>query len=156
MKKIPPCRVRDSFRPLQAPRFGGRKATRGFTLLEIVIVISLIGLILGLVATKIMGSDDNAKFRLTQAKLDTIAGKIDQYEADVGSLPDSLDQLATAPPNAQGWLGPYAKVEDLKDAWSQSIEYRKPGANGAPFSLVSLGADKAAGGEGVDQDIVKP
>ena len=69
---------------------------------------------------------------------------------------DSLEQLATSPPNAQGWLGPYAKVEDLKDAWNHPIEYRKPGANGAPFQLVSLGADKAAGGEGVDQDIVKP
>jgi general secretion pathway protein G len=156
MKKTPSSRRRNSFRPIVAPRFGGRKATQGFTLLEIVIVVALIGLILGLVASRIMGADERAKFQLTQAKLDTIAGKIDMYEADVGTLPDSLDQLVTAPPNSQGWLGPYAKADEIKDAWSQPIEYRKPGANGAPFQLVSLGADKAAGGEGVDQDIVKP
>jgi general secretion pathway protein G len=149
-------RRRDSFRPLVAPRIRGRKASRGFTLLEIVIVIALIGLILGLVANKIMGSQKRAEYRIAEASLTTLAGKIDQYESDVGELPDSLDALVTAPTGADGWLGPYAKKAELTDPWHQRIEYRKPGDNDAPYQLVSLGADKKAGGDGVDKDIVKP
>ena len=138
-----------------APTFRRRHA-KGFTLLEIVIVIALIGLILGVVATRIMGSQARAEYKLAETKLEAIAGKVDQYEADVGALPDSLDQLVTAPSDAPGWLGPYAKAEDLKDPWRKPLALRVPGENGAPFQIVSLGADGAPGGEGVDKDIVKP
>ena len=135
-----------------APSF--RRRAAGFTLLEIVIVIALIGLILGVVATRIMGSQARAEYKLAETKLEAIAGKVDQYEADVGALPDSLDQLVTS--DAPGWLGPYAKAEDLKDPWRKPLTLRVPGENGAPFQVVSLGADGAPGGEGVDRDIVKP
>jgi general secretion pathway protein G len=141
---------------MRAPAFRGRKATRGFTLLEIVIVITLIGLILGVVAARIMGSQKQAQYRLAQTHLTTLAGKVDQYEADVGRLPDSLEQLVTAPSDAAGWLGPYAKAEELKDPWQQPITLRVPGEDGAPYQVVSLGADRKSGGEGVDADIVKP
>jgi general secretion pathway protein G len=137
-----------------APSFRRRNA--GFTLLEIVIVIALIGLILGVVATKIMGSQAGAEYKLAGVKLDTIAAKVDAYEADTGVLPESLDNLVTAPSGVSGWLGPYAKAEDLKDPWHQPLQYRKPGADGKPFEIVSLGADRQAGGESVDADIVKP
>jgi general secretion pathway protein G len=140
---------------LSSPGFSGRRG-RGFTLLEIVIVIALIGLILGVVATRIMGSQARAEYKLAETKLEAIAGKVDQYEADVGALPDTLDQLVTAPSDAPGWLGPYAKAEDLKDPWRKPLTLRVPGENGAPFQVVSLGADGAPGGEGVDKDIAKP
>jgi general secretion pathway protein G len=138
-----------------APSFSRRRSA-GFTLLEIVIVIALIGLILGVVASRIMGSQARAEYKLTETKLEALAGKVDQYEADVGALPDSLEQLVTPPSNAPGWLGPYAKAEELKDPWRKEITLRVPGENGAPYQIVSLGADGAPGGEGVDKDIVKP
>ena len=133
-----------------------RRRARGFTLIEIVVVIALIGLILGVVANRLMGSQARAEYKLAETSLGNLASKIDQYEADVGGLPDNLEQLVTAPSDASGWLGPYAKAEELKDPWREPIQLRVPGENGAPFALVSLGADRKAGGEGVDKDIVKP
>ena len=134
------------------PRFPTRAA--GFSLIEIMIVIVLIGGILALVASKVMGSKDQANFKLADMQLTTLAGKIDQFRSDTGRLPESLDQLATSP-GIPGWLGPYAKAEELRDPWGTAIDYRRPGTNG-PFELVSLGADGTAGGESVDADIRKP
>ena len=128
----------------------------GMSLIEIVIVIVLIGAILAIVGARIMGSDKQAKFRLAQTQLETLSGKVETYEADVGELPESLDQLVTAPQNADDWLGPYAKEAELKDPFGTAIQYRVPGDNDTPYSQVSLGADKKPGGEGVDKDIVKP
>ena len=134
------------------PRFPTRAA--GFSLIEIMIVIVLIGGILALVASTVMGSKDQANFKLADMQLTTLAGKIDQFRSDTGRLPESLEQLATSPGIA-GWLGPYAKAEELRDPWGTAIDYRRPGTNG-PFELVSLGADAAPGGESVDADIRKP
>lgn len=131
-----------------------RRAQAGFTLLEIIIVIGLIGLILALVAAKIMGSQKRAEYKLAQTQMQTISGKIEQFRADVGRLPASLDELITAPSNGSGWLGPYSRAEELSDPWHQKIELRAPGDNGKEFQLVSLGADGKPGGEGVDADLV--
>jgi general secretion pathway protein G len=129
---------------------------RGFTLVEIVIVIALIGLILAVVANRIMGSQKRAEYKLAQTQLQTLSGKIEQYQADVGSLPDSLDQLVTAPANASGWLGPYSRTEELQDPWHHPIDYRHPGDDGRAYQLTGLGADGKAGGDGVDKDMVAP
>lgn len=131
-----------------------RRRAGGFSLIEIAIVVVLIGGVMALVANSVMGSKDRANVRLADTQLTTLAGKIDQFRADTGKLPESLEQLSTSP-GLQGWLGPYAKSEELRDPWGTAIEYRRPGANG-PFELVSLGADGAAGGESVNADIRKP
>lgn len=126
----------------------------GMSLIELMIVIVLIGSILALITSRIMGGQDRANVRLTETQLTTLAGKVDQYRMDVGRLPDSLEQLVTSPGEAS-WLGPYAKAEELRDPWGNPIEYRRPGQSG-PFELVSLGADGQSGGESVNQDIRKP
>jgi general secretion pathway protein G len=130
------------------------RRNRGFTLVEIVIVIALIGLILAFVASRIMGSQKQAEYRLAQSQLQTIAGKIDQFQSDTGRFPNTLDELVNAPSDVTGWLGPYAKTQELNDPWRRPIEYRQPGDNGALYQLSSLGADGKAGGEGVEKDIV--
>lgn len=133
-----------------------RRAQAGFTLLEIVIVIALIGLILAVVANRIMGSQKRAEYKLAETQMQTIAGKVEQFRADVGRLPASLDELVTAPSNGTGWLGPYSRAEELSDPWHKKIELRQPGENGQEFQLVSFGADGKQGGEGVDADLVVP
>lgn len=126
----------------------------GLSLIEMMIVIVLIGSILALITSRVMGGQDRANVRLTETQLTTLAGKVDQYRMDVGRLPDSLEQLVTSP-GETSWLGPYAKPEELRDPWGNPIEYRRPGQSG-PFELVSLGADGQSGGESVNQDIRKP
>ena len=131
-------------------------APSGFTLVELVVVITLIGLILGVVTYRIIGSQKRAEYKLAQAQMQALAGKIEQYQADVGGYPDTLEQLLTAPANANGWLGPYSKAEEFKDPWHHPIEYRQPGDDDRPYQLSSFGADGKPGGEGVDKDLVAP
>lgn len=126
----------------------------GFSLIEIMIVIVLIGGILALVTNKVMNSKIRADYQLTDVQLTTLAGKIDQFRSDTGKLPESLDQLVTSP-GLPGWLGPYAKANELNDQFGTPIEFHRPGQSG-PYEVVSLGADGAAGGESFDADIRKP
>lgn len=129
-----------------------RAAQAGFTLIEIIIVVVLIGGIVAFAASRILGGGDRAKVNLARAQVQTLAEKISQYEMDTGALPPSLDQLVSAD-NATGWLGPYAKAAELKDPWGHAYAYRMPGAEGAPFDLSSLGKDGKPGGDSVDADI---
>lgn len=129
-----------------------RSAQAGFSLIEIIIVTVLIGGIVAFAASRILGGGDKAKFKLAQAQVQTLAEKVQSYQMDTGNLPASLNDLITQPGGASNWLGPYAKEADLKDPWGTPIEYKVPGDN-KPFDLVSLGADKQAGGDSVKGDI---
>ena len=130
----------------------GRSAL-GFTLMEIIVVVILIGGIVAFAASRILGGSDRAKFNLAKAQVETLASQIDQYKEDVGALPPSLDALVKQPSGATGWLGPYAKPEELKDPWQHPLVYKIPG-DGAPYALICLGKDGQPGGSSVDQDIV--
>lgn len=129
-----------------------RSAQGGFSLIEIIIVTVLIGGIVAFAATQILGGGDRAKANLAKAQIETLAQKVQQYEMDTGGLPSTLDALVTAPGDASGWLGPYAKPTELKDPWGRTIEYRMPGDAGA-FDLMILGKDGQPGGESVNADI---
>lgn len=124
----------------------------GFSLLEIIIVLVLIGGILTLVGSRVLGGADRGKTNLAKSQVATLAGKVENYQLDTGTLPARLDDLVTQPGNANGWLGPYAKVAELKDPWGHAIEYRAPG-EGQAFDLISLGKDGQAGGESYNADI---
>ena len=130
-----------------------RSAQAGFSLIEIILVVVLIGGIVAFAATRILGGGDRAKANLAKAQVQTLAEKIQQFEMDTGTLPDSLDDLVTQPGDASGWLGPYAKAAELKDPWNKPFEYRVPGES-QPFDLISLGKDGQSGGDSVDADIV--
>ena len=129
-----------------------RAAQAGFSLIEIILVIVLIGGIVAFAASRILGGGDRAKYNLAKSQVQTLAEKIQQYENDTGSLPGSLDDLVTQPGNATGWLGPYAKAGELKDPWNHPLEYHVPGDNQA-FDLASFGKDGKPGGSSTDADI---
>ena len=122
----------------------------GFSLIEIILVVVLIGGIAAFAANRIFGGSDRAKVNLAKAQVQTLAEKVQQYEMDTGVLPGSLDELVKS--SASGWLGPYAKEAEFKDPWNHAYVYAMPG-EGKPFDLASLGADGQAGGESVDADI---
>lgn len=127
-----------------------RAAQGGFSLIEIILVVVLIGGIVAFAATRILGGGDRAKANLAKAQVQTLAEKVQQYEMDTGTLPDSLSALVSS--DAPGWLGPYAKESELKDPWNHAFDYRVPGDD-QPFALVSYGKDGQAGGTSVDADI---
>jgi general secretion pathway protein G len=134
----------------------GTRRKRGFTLIELLIVILLVAGLLAVIAGKVMTNKKRAEARLASTQLNSLAAQVDQYQADVGSYPDSLEQLVAAPGNVEGWLGPYAKKSDFQDPWHNAIQYKRPGDDDAPYTLLSLGADGKAGGEGVDKDVTAP
>ena len=125
---------------------------QGFSLLEIIIVLVLIGGILTLVGSRVLGGADRGKANLAKSQVQTLAGKVENYQLDTGALPMRLDDLLVQPGNASGWLGPYAKAAELKDPWGHAIEYHAPG-EGQAFDLLSLGKDGQAGGESYNADI---
>ena len=124
----------------------------GMSLIEIIIVIVLIGAVLTFVGSRVLGGADRAKANLAKSQVMTLAQKVEAFQMDTGRLPGSLEELVTAPGNAPGWLGPYAKAAELSDPWGHPVEYRAPG-EGGPFDVVILGRDGKVGGTSVDGDI---
>lgn len=124
----------------------------GFTLIEILIVIAIIGIIAGIVASKVFGNKDRAYYKLAETDMQTLAAKVGSFEEDTGALPGSLEDLVRQPGGVSGWLGPYAKEKELKDPWGTPYQYRTPGQDG-PFDLISLGADRKTGGEALNADL---
>ena len=131
-------------------RRGLRQA--GFTLIEILIVVGIIAIIGGIVANRIFGGQDRAKWQLAKSQVQTLAAKIESYELDNGGPPSQLQDLVSEPSGADGWLGPYAKEAELKDPWGKVFEYRAPGQS-AKFDLISYGADGRPGGDSWNRDI---
>ena len=138
--------------PRPQTAFRSPRSQQGFSLLEIIIVLVLIGGILVLVGSRVMGGADSGKVKLAQSQLQTLSGKIESYQLDTGSYPAQLSDLVTQPGNVAGWLGPYAKESELLDPWKNPIEYRIPGET-QRFDLVSLGAAGKPGGDSVNADI---
>lgn len=132
-------------------RYSPRHSQAGMTLIEIIIVIVLIGAVLAVVGSQIFKSSDQAKWKLTKTQIEQVAARIEQYNADVGDYPRSLEDLVTDP-QANGWLGPYVRKDQIKDQFNHPLQYAVPGENG-PFDLISYGKDGRPGGSAVDADI---
>lgn len=136
-------------RPFRRP--APRRTQTGMTLIEIIIVIVLIGGVLAVVGGQIFKNRDNANYRLAKLQIQTVAANIEQYNSDVGEYPRTLEDLINDP-QLNGWLGPYGRVNDLKDPFNNSLQYSVPGQE-SDFDLISYGKDKQPGGSSVDADI---
>jgi len=129
----------------------------GFTLLEIMVVVVIIGLIATLVIAQVMGQSDKARIRMTKALMTSVSQQIGIFKLDHGRYPESLDDLITAPSYVKPEKYPqegYLKEYPL-DGWDAKLIYRRGSGTGKPYELISYGADGQQGGEGPDADIVE-
>jgi len=132
---------------------------RGFTLIEIMVVIVILGILAALVVPNIMGRPDEARISAARSDIQAVSNALNLYKLDNYNYPSTdqgLQALISKPagsPEAKNWNpdGYLAKLP--KDGWGNEYLYLSPGAHGR-FDLYSLGADGREGGEGVDQDIV--
>ena len=144
---------------LAARSSGARmKRASGFTLIEVMVVIVILGVLAALIVPNVMGRSEKAKIDTTQITLKGVAGALDQYKLDNGHFPTmqegGLDALVNQPATAKNWMpGGYVKGGYPKDSWKNDIQYVIPGADGRAFDLYSFGADGKDGGEGNDADI---
>ena len=137
----------------------GRKADRtrhGYTLMELLVVLVILGLIAALVAPQVIGYLGGAKHDAARMQVDRLAGILDLYYLDTGGYPPGdpgLAALVSRPEGVSGWNGPYLrKAESLIDPWGNPYLYTAPGEHGA-YDLSSPGADGRPGGEGENADI---
>ena len=134
-----------------------RLRSQGFSLIEIIVVITIIGVIVGWAATNIFGKADAAQAKIAKSKIVALSGPLDIYKLDTGKYPstqEGLKALLQAPSGVPNWNGPYVKNEaELKDPWRNDLIYRSPGSENRPYEIISLGGDGQEGGEGVNKDL---
>lgn len=132
------------------------RSERGFTLMEMLVVLVLIGLIAAVAIPQVMRMFEGAKAKAARIQLQTVGQSLHFYQLDNGDYPDVRQGLAalwTAPEGVEGWTGPYVRREEqLVDPWGRKLLYAPP-AEGKNFTLKTLGADGAEGGSGDDADI---
>lgn len=124
----------------------------GFSLIELLVVLVILGLIAGLVVPNVLERGEDAKVRAAEAEVQRLSMAVDEYYLDNGRPPRELRQLVDRPGDARNWNGPYIKESNLKDPWDQAYQYRYPGENRS-YDIWSYGADSSPGGEGGNADI---
>lgn len=127
----------------------------GFTLVEVMVVVIIIGLMVASVAPVVLGRLDQAREERVRADIRAIEGALTLYRVDNFAYPngsEGLEALVTEPSNARAWRGPYLD-EMPQDPWGNIYVYRRPGTRGGEYDLFSLGADGVEGGSGNDADI---
>lgn len=127
-----------------------RARQQGFTLIEILVVMAIIGMLAVMVAPNIFNQQAGARRDAALSQISTLEAALDTYRLDVGEYPDSLEALMENEDNHAAWNGPYLRRAVPKDPWGNDYVYE---ATARQFTLISYGADGQRGGEGDDADI---
>ncbi|HSI48010.1 MAG TPA: type II secretion system major pseudopilin GspG [Ideonella sp.] len=138
--------------------FNRKSKISGFTLMELLVVVLIIGLLTGIVAPRLLGQVSKSEVTAARAQLDALEKAIQAYRLDVGHYPTTSEGLKVLliPVSADPrWRGPYLRSEIPLDPWGTPYGYQSPGRDGREFELSSLGRDKAPGGVADDADLVR-
>jgi general secretion pathway protein G len=128
---------------------------RGFTLLELLVVLVILGLLVGYVAPRYFGQVGKSEIKVARAQIKALEDALDQYRLDVGRYPTTeqgLTALNTQPSGETRWQGPYLKKAVPPDPWGNPYQYRAPGEHGE-VDVYSFGTDGQSGGTGEAADI---
>jgi len=128
----------------------------GFTLLELLVVVLIIGLLAGFVAPRYFGQVGKSEVNVAKAQIDALEKALDQYRLDTGHYPSTeagLVSLVQRPQNEAKWSGPYLRKDVPLDPWSRPYVYKMPGEKGGDFDILSYGKDGQPGGTGENADI---
>ena len=144
---------------MQARRISLATRQAGFTLLEMIVVLVIIGLIMGLVGPRLFGQADKAKVQTAGTQIKMLGGALQTMRLDISRWPTEAEGLAllTIKPGdadaARGWAGPYLDEAVPSDPWGHPYQYSPQASGTQPYTLYSFGADGKPGGEGQDADI---
>jgi len=133
-----------------------RNFKKGFTLVELLVVIVIIALLSSLVAPKFFGKLDDAKVKTAYAQMNMLSTALDAFRLDVGHYPTTQEGLKTLwikESEIDGWNGAYLPKKVEKDSWGHSYIYKRPGKNGNEYDLYSYGSDGKEGGQDDAKDI---
>lgn len=141
---------------MKAGNVSGITEGRGFTLVELLVVMVIVGLLAAIVAPMVYQHVSPAKHTAVRGQMDSFMTALDNFYVDVGRFPttkEGLEALRFKPAGAKGWRGPYLRRNVPNDPWGNAFIYREPGLNG-PYDILSLGADGRDGGEGEAADLI--
>ena len=133
-----------------------KRREKGFTLIEMLIVMVILGLLAALVGPRMFGKVGKSKQKAAKAQIALFETALDTYRLDTSKYPTTdqgLQALRVKPSGVERWDGPYLPKEVPLDPWGHAYQYRSPGEHG-DFDIVSLGADGSEGGQGEDEDVV--
>jgi len=133
------------------------KQDAGFTLIELIVVIVILGLLAGLVVPRLFKHVGQAKIATARAQIAAFQTALGAYKLDTGKFPateQGLEALRTAPEGTRNWNGPYLPKEVPLDPWGNPYVYKYPGDHGDEPDIISFGADGRPGGEGEDADVL--
>ncbi|MET4279388.1 MULTISPECIES: type II secretion system major pseudopilin GspG [unclassified Bradyrhizobium] len=134
----------------------GRAGQEGFTLVEMLVVIAIIGLIMGLIGPRVLNYLSESKVKTARIQLQSFSSALDLFYLDAGHFPSTAEGLAALvrrTPGVAAWNGPYLKGGNVpNDPWNHAYLYRSPGEHG-PYDIVSYGSDGQEGGSGTSADI---
>lgn len=138
----------------------GRRNTRsdrqrGFTLMELLVVLAILGLLMSLVGPQVLNQLGGAKTKTAAIQIKDLEQAMEMYKLDVGRFPNNtegLQALVTKPGSATGWNGPYLKGDIPLDPWNREYHYKYPGDRGE-LDIFSYGQNGSPGGDGEDQDV---
>lgn len=125
---------------------------QGFSLIEVLVVMTILAVIFGLVVSNVTGGQDKAKYKQAAIEVQKLTQSVSEFYLDTGNMPDSLDELYNDNGDSM-WMGPYVKEKELKDPWGEPYMFSANSQHGQSFDIYSYGKDKSPGGDKLAGDI---